>query len=51
MKVNGFKVTMYAICVGFLVWVSISYIDIIAHNLSGQSDASWNIFNMLMKGE
>lgn len=51
MKINGFKLTMYIICIGFLIWFLVSYIDICAHNLSGQSDASWNLFNMIMKGE
>jgi hypothetical protein len=50
-KINGFKVTMYVICEMFLMWFLVSYIDICAHNLSGHSDAGWNIFNMLMKGE
>lgn len=50
-KINGLKVTMYVVCIMFLVWASVSYIDICAHNLSGHSDAGWNIFNMIMKGE
>lgn len=50
-KVNGFKITMYIICIMFLIWFSVSYIDICAHNLSGQTDSSWNLFNMIMKGE
>lgn len=51
MKINGFKLTMYIICIGFLIWFSVSYIDICAHNLSGQSDSCWNLFNIMLGGE
>lgn len=46
-----FKIIMYVICILFLVWISISYLDICAHNLSGKSDASWNLFNIMLGGK
>lgn len=36
-------------CLGFIVWVGISYIDILAHNLSGGTDHVWNFFILAFK--
>ena len=44
-----FLKTMYAlISIALFVWVALSYIDIITHNLSGGTDAKWNLFTSIM---
>lgn len=45
---NIIKISILIICLIFIGWFAISYIDVLAHNLSGGSDNSWNMFNMLL---
>lgn len=43
------KVISYTVCILFLVWFFVSYLDIVAHNLSGGQDHVWNFFNLWIK--
>ena len=47
---NIIKISILIICLIFIGWFAISYIDVLVHNLSGGSDNSWNMFNMLLGG-
>ena len=40
--------TIFTISVIACAWFTISYIDILAHNLSSGTLASWNFFGMLI---
>jgi len=42
--------TIFAISIIFCAWFTISYVDIIAHNLSSGELANWNFFGMLLEG-
>jgi hypothetical protein len=42
--------TIFTISIIFCAWFTISYIDIIAHNLSSGELANWNFFGMLLDG-
>ena len=39
--------TMALLCL--IVWFMASWVDIWMHNLSGGSDAGWNLINILMR--
>lgn len=41
---------IFAISILFCAWILISYIDIMAHNLSGGTDNPYNYFVMITKG-
>ena len=40
------KLTVYAVCTILLLWILISWIDIICHNQSDGMYSQWNIINI-----
>ncbi len=40
------KLTVYAVCTILLLWILISWIDIICHNQSDGMYLKWNIINI-----
>lgn len=39
-------INIILVCIG--AWFTVSFIDVLMHNLSGGTDASWNFFNILL---
>lgn len=49
-NIKKFLSNMYfAVSVAFLLWMLASYLDVITHNLSGGTDAKWNLLLMMFK--
>lgn len=37
-----------AVCIAFLLWIGISWLDVIVDNTTTANHASWNIFRLLL---
>lgn len=38
---------LYAVCILFIVWLVLSFINIVMHNMSDYNYASWNMIELL----